>query len=108
MRKLSVAQQFSKYPAGRYVTDGPWSGEAFREQVLKPALNSGDLVEVNLDGTLGYGSSFLEEAFGGLVRVAGFSLVALNKSLRLVCVSDPSVVDEVWRYVRDADRARSH
>lgn len=103
MRKLSVAQDFSRYPAGRHRTDGPWSGEAFRHDLLAPALHEGT-VEVDLDGTLGYGSSFLEEAFGGLVRVEGFRLSVLESMLRLSCASDPSIVTEAWEYIRDAGK----
>ena len=60
------------YPGGRYISDGPFSGEAFRDEILLPALlasiATGQRLQVVLDGVPGYGSSFLEEAFGGLVR----------------------------------------
>lgn len=54
---------FSKMPFGRYRQDGNHSAEAFREDVLIPALNSNDLVNIDLDGVWGYGSSFLNEVF---------------------------------------------
>jgi hypothetical protein len=70
---IDVGADFSRFPAGRTRTDGRFSGEAFREDCLVPALrkSSADVV-IYLDSAVGYGSSFLEEAFGGLVR-RGFS-----------------------------------
>lgn len=98
---LNIATGFSKYPAGRFVTDGPYPGETFRDAVLVPALRSGQQVIVELDGTLGYGSSFLEEAFGGLVRLREFNHEGLTKQLVLRC-SDSSLVTEIWGYISKA------
>ena len=71
MKTIRIAD-YARSPGGRYISDGPYSGEWFREEVLRPALaeaiRTGERLEVELDGTSGYGSSFLEEAFGGLVR----------------------------------------
>lgn len=65
---IKIATDFSRTPGGRYRSDGPASGEEFREDILIPALSHGDTVTIDLDGARGYPSSFLEEAFGGLVR----------------------------------------
>lgn len=65
---INIAQNFSRFPGGRHRTDGRFSGEEFREDFLLPALRQHDRVIVNLDGVAGLPSSFLEEAFGGLVR----------------------------------------
>ena len=65
---LHIAQQFSKFPGGRYRRISEFSGEEFRERLLEPAVKAGDKVTVDLDGVAGYGSSFLEEVFGGIVR----------------------------------------
>lgn len=101
-RSISVATDFSRFPAGRFYTDGPYSGEKFREEVLRPLVESGtETIEIDLDGTAGYGSSFLEEAFGGLVRVSGISAEELLR--RIVLKSeDPARVSEIKEYVRDA------
>lgn len=81
----SSSSRSPRYPAGRFRDDGQFSGQAFREDHLTPlwrsALVSGELVAVHLDGTLGYGSSFLEEAFGGRRRTDGFRVVDLEKVL---------------------------
>lgn len=104
-RRIEIGRQFSRYPAGRYVADGPFSGEAFRERLLVPALRSGARVIVEMDGTVGYGSSFLEEAFGGLVR-QGFQASELLQRIELRCDSDPSIVGEVEEYIRTAGERR--
>lgn len=64
---IKVAEEFSRYPGGSWRSDGPYSGEQFRQDLLAPALLKYSDVTVSLDGALGYGSSFLREAFGGLV-----------------------------------------
>jgi hypothetical protein len=85
--RIIIATDFSKYPGPRYEDDGPNSGEEFRKRVLVPALQSvrerGGIVTVVLDGVAGYGSSFLEEAFGGLVR-SGFRPDFLAEHLEIV------------------------
>lgn len=100
---LSIAKDFSRSPAGRYRTDGPFSGEEFRESILQPAIRKHDEVEVDLRGALGYGSSFLEEAFGGLVRKCGIPASELRKKLKIK--SDLKIYeDRIWRYVDDAGK----
>ncbi len=69
MTKIDVGRAYSKTPFGRYRTDGDFSAERFREEYLKPGLEQGDTLEIDFTAVaLGVGSSFLEEAFGGLVR----------------------------------------
>ena len=98
---INLAQDFSDVPAGRFISDGPYSGEAFREAHLKTALERSGDVTVNLNGSEGYGASFLEEAFGGLVREYGYTGDELRERMRLVS-EDPTLIEEVWRYI---DRA---
>lgn len=95
-RVLSVAQDFSQFPAGRVAADGPHSGERFRVELLLPALREGP-VTVLLDGTMGYGSNFLKEAFGALTQ--HFTLAELKCRLSLESKSDRSVVTEIWTYL---------
>ena len=99
--ELSVANDFSRFPTGRFVTDSQDSGERFRAMISK-ALSSGKDVRVSLDGTMGFGSSFLEEAFGGLVREEKFSAEDLHSMLTIIS-KDPSLESEVWSYIDAAD-----
>lgn len=94
--QIEIATDFSRSPAGRFVSDGPNSGERFRNQFLAPALKRGDFITVMMDGTRGYGSSFLEEAFGGLLRI-GFDKDFLFKHINIIS-SDSSIVKEIERY----------
>ena len=65
---LKLVRDFHPLPAGRYVVDGAGNGTTFRERFLVPALREQRALVIDLDGAPGYPSSFLEEAFGGLVR----------------------------------------
>ena len=94
---IRVAEQFTRYPAGRNESDGPFSGERFRKEFLEPALSGGHRVVIYLDGTRGYGSSFLEEAFGGLVR-KGYTPDRLNAALEFDS-NDASLVAEIRDYI---------
>lgn len=100
MKMISVAQDFSRFPAGRLRKDAKHSGQEFREERLIPALQTPGDVVVDMDGTRGYGSSFLEEAFGGLVRTGLFSRENLKRlDIR---TSDPFLKVEIQQYMDDA------
>lgn len=93
---ISIATDFSRSPAGRFISDGPASGERFRRDFLIPGLQRHDRLVVDLDGTRGIGSSFLEEAFGGLVRL-GFSASELMRKF-VFKTKDPSLESEIRSY----------
>ena len=97
-------KDFSEYPGPRKESIGPNSGEKFREKVLAPAIraNPDELIVVNLDGTSGYGSSFLEEAFGGLIR-DGIPFDRVIKIVdNIISVEDDSLISEIREYVIEA------
>ena len=103
-KTISIADNFSPFPAGRFENDGDFSGTAFRDNVLVPALREYEKVVVRFDNVAGFGSSFLEEAFGGLVRIAGFDLGDLRMRLELAG-NECDLKDYIqlsWRYMDDA------
>ncbi|MBO6918785.1 MAG: STAS-like domain-containing protein [Rhizobiaceae bacterium] len=103
MTEIKIALEFSRYPGGRYRSRGKYSGEEFRDDVLIPALEGDEELCVILDGTAGYGSSFLEEAFGGLIR-AGINVELLKAKLRPVAENEDfeTYVQEIWQYIDEA------
>lgn len=101
IRNISVARDFSKFPGGRYYTDGPFSGEKFRKEYLIPALKEATKVVVDLDGVSGFGSSFLDEAFAGLVRDSTLSKDGLFDRINLIS-HDDSYIEEIRQYVSSA------
>lgn len=103
---IVIANDFSPSPIGRYRTDSETSGEAFRVDLLAPALRNFDHVIVDLDGTDGYGSSFLEEAFGGLVREEGFSEKQIKNKLKIIS-NRISYKIRVWTYIAEEQGRQS-
>lgn len=105
---IDVARDFSRTPGPRFRSEGDFSGELFRERLLKPNLElargSGQKIVVVLDGTAGYATSFLEEAFGGLARLFGSEQVEAHVEVR--SEEEPYLVDEVRAYIRRANEER--
>ncbi len=83
MIHIIIAEQFSELPGGRYPADGDGNGTTFREKFLIPVLEAKETADIVLDGARGYPSSFLEEAFGGLVR-RGYSAQEIIDTFRFV------------------------
>lgn len=97
---ISLSKDFSPSPAGRYPADGPYPGAVFRNNFLLPAIKSHDRVIVDMDGTEMAGSSFLEEAFGGLVREEHLRESVLREKLE-VKSSRRSDSMRIWGYIHD-------
>lgn len=79
---IHLVTDFSNSPYGRESDlDGSASGENFRKEILAPALERHGKVHVILDGYNRYGRSFLDEAFGGLIRDSGFQPDFIKENL---------------------------
>lgn len=105
MRTINVAD-FFPYPGGRYRRHGKGSGQEFREDHLIPILKTRDHARIVLDGASGYPPSFLEEAFGGLIR-EGFSAEEIRKCFEISAgPAFEAYVRMIWEYVEKANRAR--
>jgi hypothetical protein len=105
MKQIDIGLEFSDTPLGRYRSDGSHTGQHFREDHLVPALEQNETVSVRIDNTEGYGSSFLEEAFGGLVREGHFSKDQLREKLKIVCEDEDFKMYQrlIWKYIDDAN-----
>lgn len=97
---INIAKEFSIMPAGPKIGDGAYSGEHFRTNHLLPCLLQYNLVKVCLDGTLvGYASSWLKSAFGGLIDVDRLDPKDLRARLSFVSDEDPTLIEEIWEYI---------
>lgn len=98
---INICKDFSDTPGARYVSDGNFSGEEFREKILEPkfkeALEQNQKLKIEMDGGYGYPTSFLEEAFGGLARK--FGAVKVKNLLEFVSEDEPSLVEEILSYI---------
>ncbi|MBP8018407.1 MAG: STAS-like domain-containing protein [Hylemonella sp.] len=99
--RVNVSTQFTKLPGLRYIRLGRFSGEEFRQRFLIEPLRQGRSVIVELDGVRGYGSSFLEEAFGGTVRELGLSTEDALQRLKVETIVESWRLD-VDEYIRTA------
>jgi STAS-like domain of unknown function (DUF4325) len=104
--KIKIATDFSQAPGPRYIKEGKFSGEEFRTKHLLPrlkaALEAKCNLEVDLDGTAGFGTSFLEETFGGLIREDKFDINTINSTIKLISNEEPGLLDEIKEYLEDA------
>ncbi|ATP07395.1 hypothetical protein CF134_00735 [Aeromonas salmonicida] len=102
IERIDIAKDFSDMPFGRNQNDGPDNGERFREEILYPKFISSDEVHVYMDGAMGYGSSFLDEAFAGLYRNHKISKSEIKRKLKLHCSLD-FILKSAWLYVDEAN-----
>lgn len=79
MIKICISRDFSDTPGGRFINEGPYSGQKFFTDILCPkfeeSLKSNDKLFIDLDKTYGFGSSFLDQSFGELSRKYGAKCV---------------------------------
>ena len=63
--KINIAKDFSNAPAGRFASDGEFSGENFRNRFITPYINNPNvsLIIFDLAGLDGVAGSFWREAF---------------------------------------------
>ena len=110
MKKIRVMDKLKTPPGPRYKSQGPGSGEEFRDKHLIAAFDcavkAGGTLVVDMDGApFGYPTSFLEETFGGLVRLRGTQTV--EKHIKIMCTSEPMLVDEITHYIKHGQLERT-
>ncbi|MBL4871577.1 MAG: STAS-like domain-containing protein [Robiginitomaculum sp.] len=101
---INVAAEYSATPLGRHSKHGKFSGQRFRDDFLIPALQEYDQIIIDFDGVAGLPSSFLEEAFGGLIRRNAITVSDFFKRVKIQATM-PSLMlahDRISRYVNAA------
>lgn len=101
MVKINIANDFNDVLGGRFYSDGKYSGEEFFDTILedkfKEAIKNCEKLEINLDGTFGYPSSFIDESFGKLGRQYGEKMV--QKKLTFISEDQPGLEDKIRSYI---------
>jgi hypothetical protein len=86
MIELKIVEVFTDTPGARTYEDGPFSGQEFYDKHLKidfeKAISQGVKLFIDLDGTNGYASSFLNEAFSRLGNEFGADKVWNNLEIK--------------------------
>lgn len=106
MKEIKInVKDFSITPGSRYRDEGQkaHSGQEFREEYLEPIFENkhdDSIVVVNLDGTIGFGTSWLEEVFGGLARKYGKDLIL--KRITFISNEEPYLIDDIKEYITHA------
>jgi hypothetical protein len=98
---IKIETDFTDHPGGRNYTDGPFSGEEFRDRFLTPNMKAQTPICINFDGTWGCGKSFLEESFGGLARIFGIDRVL--ESISFVSDEDPELIERAKLYIKECN-----
>ena len=104
--KVVIATDFSEFPGARNYGDGKKTGEEFYELVLKEsfqdALNDAEKLFVDIDGTNGYATSFLDQAFGELAKDFGVQVVLDN--IEIKTEDEPDLLEDIMGYIKDAHK----
>jgi hypothetical protein len=104
---FDLKAEFSPTPGPRYIIEGDFSGELLRTTILKnivsEAIKKKNKLLIDLDGTAGYGTSFLEEAFGGLIREDKISFEKLKETLEFKSDEEPYLIDDINEYMEEAN-----
>lgn len=102
--RINICKDFSETPGARYISEGKYSGEEFRNKLLYPkyleARTKSEELVIELDGGYGYPTSFLEEAFGGLARIEKKDEIL--KTLVFISDDEPSLIEEIQDYIKSA------
>jgi len=113
--KIKIATDFSRIPEVRYPEEGEVSGNSgqeFRNNILLPKLKESiknkEKLEIDLDGTAGLGSSFLEESFGGLIRIDKIAYSDIVSTIVFISKENPDYIEEIMEYLNDANEKENN
>jgi len=98
-----ISKEYTETPGSRYINEGKYSAEDFRDNHLIPLIErckeQEEKLIIDLDGGYGYSTGFLEETFGGLIR-KGYSIEDLNL-ISFVSDEEPELIDTILTYIKE-------
>ncbi len=99
---VNIAKEYSTTLGGRWIRLGEFSGEDFFNKILEPmylrSKKENSILTVELDGTTGYPSSFLDQSFGELARKYGKDNVKNTIEFKAKVFSWVAdyIISEIW------------
>lgn len=101
----NFSEEYSKYPGGRFERLGPFSGEDFRDKVLRTIFETDKSIEIDATGVVtSFSPSFLDECFGSLAKEYGLDI--FNKRVKLFSSDNPALTEKMMHYVERAVHAK--
>lgn len=95
--KIINVFEFTEYPGLRHCITSEDSGEAFYHKTLnrtfKESFEKNEKILLNLDGTVGYPPSFIDEAIGNLVY--DFTLKIVKEFLEIKSDEESYLIDDI-------------
>lgn len=99
--KYIFVDEYTEFPGGRFERLGPFSGENFRETVLREIFETGKKIEIDATGIVtSFSPSFLDEAFGTLAKEYGYETFC--NTVTLFSKDNPSLTEKMLYYVKRA------
>jgi len=106
---IKITRDYTDAPGDRYRTNGPCSGEEFREEYLLPALQKYEKIIIDLSGIYGMSSGFGSEAFEMLIEKDGFSYAELQRRLKIIADDNNAEdIDMLWSYMHRAEERKTN
>lgn len=103
--RIKILTDFSVTPGVREEIEGDDPGEKFLSDILLPkfeeARSKRAILEIDMDGVAGYPTSFLEAAFGGLVRHYN-DIEIVRETIRIISEDDPFLQEDIDDYIQEA------
>jgi hypothetical protein len=103
VNKIKIKNDYNEYTGPRYCNQGAASGEDFYHTMLNDAFSlvyrEGKMLEIDLDDTAGYLSSFLDEAFGNLIF--DFTVEIVKPRIKIISTQEPDweamIINDVFQ-----------
>jgi len=101
---VKLVEHFTDTPGGRYISDGPYSGELFRKQFMEPFFEEKkylytDLI-LYLDGAYGLPTGFISEVFD--VLVTKYSLEVVKNSIEILLSDNPTAKKQIQEILKQS------
>lgn len=103
---IKISADYSDALGGRYIKEGDFSGEDFRDNMLEgmylQCLENSEALVIDFDDLYGCPCGFLEEAFGGMIR-KGYSMKEMLDTISFIANDNPEVIEEIKNYMEEAE-----